>query len=478
MAAKTHSELRRGLISALMASLSGNLLASILMGVAVIVLPKFVPMETYGTWQAYVLYTTYLGYLTFGLAEGYYVRHSGEEIRHINKTEVTGQLAVTVLLLLVVLVPSAVLVKMFSDTSTFLIVGWAMLTTMLYVPRVYLCYVFQSVNRMWVFARAFIIERMVFLLLACVAVVSHNVEAWLLLLCDTIGRLMGLLFTLWKARKHLLGRIQRSQIDTHRLGQTFKAGLSLNLAALAAVLLTAIPRFAVERFESVDVFGQVAFVFSLVALFQTVASAVSNAILPSLRRAGHDRYNALYARSSNYLGLLTVALTPLVGVMVLFVRWWLPTLTMLPALVLVIFPILYFESRSRIVSTPFLQAIRDEKYIAGANVIPLLLCLLGVSYAVWQGLSVMLMVVCIPVAVALRAFLLAARTDQKFAGRSLPQVFCECLLSLAMVMIALNTEDQRWWAVLIVVWLAVMGVETLGIRRGQGKGKGASDAHN
>lgn len=454
----------RTFASAIIAMLSGNMLATMLMGIAVIGLPKLISIELFGHWQVYVLWVTYMGYLTFGLAEGFFVRFSGKGIDDIPHKVVSFQLLLTFALVGVVTLGIFLAVYFISDDPTLhMVVGFASLTTFFYVPRVYLTYVFQSLNMMWPFARAIVMERTIFVVSAFVIAGTADPQLWQLLTADVVGRFTGLVYMLSLKYRKLGGIREGISADCNETKLTFTAGIALNLSALSAVLLTAAPRFAVQSNFSIVVFAEVAFAFTFVAMFQTVASALSTATLPNLRNAGEANYSRLYNKSSDLLAVVTSQTYLLIFPAIWFVSVWLPEREMLPTLILLMFSFVVFETRSRVISTPFLQAIREERFLMYVNVGSLAIGVGLVLLAVKLKLPVEYLVIILPFSVLIRSLALWAKAQGIFGRRRRADFISDVISFGILVTAGMGVTELSWPLLVILAWLVASAGNVLPI---------------
>ena len=82
---------REELKSVLYAS-AANLIGLLVSLVAGLIVPKFISDINYGYWQLYILYTSYAGFMHFGLQDGIYLRLGGKNYAELNKGLLHGQL--------------------------------------------------------------------------------------------------------------------------------------------------------------------------------------------------------------------------------------------------------------------------------------------------------------------------------------------------------------------------------------------------
>ncbi|MDO5700864.1 MAG: hypothetical protein Q4P36_05260 [Bowdeniella nasicola] len=420
----------------------GNVGGTALMGVMVLLLPKLVPVETYGFWQLYVFYATYLGYFSFGIADGLYLRFSGRPLSAINPRIVSSHL--------LFLVPTITLAmgalawgasRILEDPVRRSIVALACLSTLFYLCRTLLSFLYQAANRMELYAICLIIERSVFLggTLALIAAGYHNLIA--LLAMDTLGRAIGLCYAMVRASEHVVARPLPLRAALSEVGASFAGGIFVSASSLATVLVAAVARWGADQAFGVRIFAEVALAFALVNMVQTVLNSVGMSLLPSIRRTGGD-YAASYRRAYRIatplmvVGLLTYPLVAWI------MRWWLPHYVHLTTYLAALFPMLLTEAKARLLAIPFLQAARRERLMAAIMVGAVACAVAATWYSTTVLHSPLATVLSLTLAVFVRAFVLEftvrACLDVEFNWR--------ILLEIAIIIVFLwGTLVQGGW---------------------------------
>ena len=66
-------------------TLSSNLITFLISTLVVLIVPKLIGVESYGYWQLYIFYSSYVGFMHFGWNDGIYLRYGGLEYKNLNR---------------------------------------------------------------------------------------------------------------------------------------------------------------------------------------------------------------------------------------------------------------------------------------------------------------------------------------------------------------------------------------------------------
>ncbi|NHA66683.1 polysaccharide biosynthesis protein [Phycicoccus flavus] len=431
----------------------GNVAGSALLAVLVVILPRYVSIADYGYWQLYLFYATYLGYLSFGLADGIFLRYSGSRLEDVPARVVTGHVRALLVLAGTTLgIAAAVVWALVPDRRAAAAVALACASTVAYLVRSLLTFTYQAANRPGLMATSLVLERLVGLVVVVVLLSLGRTGLVGILLADVAGRVVGLGYTLVRARGLVFVRALPARESLHELRESFRGGIFVSIAAIATVLVTAVGRFAAERGFGIEAFAQVALAFSLVNIVLTVVTPVSLAVLPNIRRQPAERLPAIYQRGLDLVmpGLVLSLLAYLP--MAWAVGWWLPRYTLLPAFLGAMLPVVVFESRTRLFAIPFLQGLRRERSLAAVNVASLLGAAGLAAFAVLVLHSVLATVLTVTVAVVGRALVLERLTTRALGLARRPRTAAELVVSVLFVLATSGRFGWLPWAALAVCW--------------------------
>lgn len=392
----------------------GNLGATGLLGLLVLVLPKLIDIELYGAWQLFLFYTTYMGYLSWGLSEGVILRYGGKTLDSFPCGVIKTHFFYLSLLLLPTFLGISLLAWVaYGFNLNFKIIAFASVSSIFYLLRMIIVYSYHAVNRMELFAKCLLLERLTVFILS-LAVAFLGIDSLLpLAIIDLFAKILSLILALVTARRFFAEPILPPNKARPEVYASFKRGIFVSLSALATVLVPAISRWTTEASFGLIVFSQVALAFSLVNLFQTFVNSFSMAFLPALKRniqdvEGNYRTSKMFAIPVASFSLLLYF--PLSWI----VQIWLPNFDDLPLYLAILFPMLIAEAKTRLIAAPFLQAIDRERQLSLVTISSLLIAVVLAFYSGFYLKSVVATVLSITIVVTLRALVLEFITDSHF----------------------------------------------------------------
>ena len=427
------------------------------MAVLVVVLPRYITMADYGYWQLYFFYATYLGYLSFGLADGIFLRFSGARLEDIPRSVVAGHFRALLTIATVTLGLGALLAWAFvPDPTTATVIALACVSTVFYLLRSLLTFAHQAANRMELLATTVVLERLVSLVIVVVLLLAGYRGLIGFLLADVIGRAVGLVYAMVAARQFVFAPRLPLGDDLREIRQSFRGGIFVSISAIATVLVTAVGRLSAERGYGIEVFGQVALAFSLVNIVLTVVTPISLAVLPNIRRYPRERLPALYSRGLDMvMPLLVLSLLAYVPI-VWAIGWWLPTYTMLPVFLGAMLPMVLFESRTRLFAIPFMQGMRRERVLAVINVTSLLLA----TALAWATVVVLdsprATVLSVTVSVIVRSIALEWFTSRALGLGGRGRTAAELGVSVLFVVASAFAVGWTAWVAFAIAWASYL----------------------
>lgn len=362
----------RGFLLGLAHVLNANVLAVLANAVLVFGLPFVLTPEDYGHWQLYQLYALLLGYLTFGLTDGVYVRYAGRSWRELPHARVRGQFWV---LLVGLAVATAVPVVLLTVTGRWATpqgtaVGLALLGTVAFVPRTLLTITLQATERMREYALVTVVERVLVLLLSGAVLVAGGRDFAALAAADVAAKVLALLFAvLLVPRLVLLRRGRRRAHLRSETSRNARAGLPVLGANLALLALPAVARLVVESQWSIVLFGALSLGFNVSNMLMVAVTSAAVVLFPRLRRVPRQDAGRLHASLDTLVGtaLLAalVAAFPAAALAGLLLPDYAEGLRLLPLL----FAVFYFDSSMRLLAANWLKALRRERTLLAVNAV-------------------------------------------------------------------------------------------------------------
>lgn len=380
-----------------------------------LLVPKLLGGESYGYWQLFLFYTSYIGFFHLGINDGVYLIHGGEERTRIDKRAVFSQLvfATAYQLLFALGIIAVGLLGGFGAERRFVIVS----TAAFMVPQNaanFLAYTFQAMNETKRASAATIIERLTFLVpLACLLVGGVTAfEPYIV--AYVFSMTVQLAFCLWHARDFAAAGFVGWGPAAREGIASIRVGIKLMLANIASQLILGLARGAIDAAWGIESFGKLSLLLSIVSFFLLFVGQASMVLFPALRQSGEEELRGFFRAARDIMGLFMplvyLAYAPIVWLLTL----WLPAFAESFTLLALLLPICVFESKMDICCTTFFKVRRRETMLLAVNVATALLSLAGTALGVWGLNSINVVIGGVVVAIAARSLF-----SERYIGNAL-----------------------------------------------------------
>lgn len=387
--------------------LVGNAVYMLSMAGLTFLLPRFVSPAEFGQWQLYQFYALYLGYVTFGYSDGLLLRLAGRPRTSYSSKELTVgffALALSELLLF-----GAVLgvLGLTSDLLADGLLPLAVLGVLFFIPRVLVTFILQAAAEARAVALTTLVERVVLLAGFGVFLLVPGAGLGLLLWADVAGKAVGFAFALWLVRGLVLdvsARPHRTLLA--RFLEDCRDGAFVALSNLTAIGLNGVTRAIVAAAFGTVAFGQLSLALQVSTVLLVVINSVAAAVFPNVQRAGKERYGQVYRTLTTTLAgpaaLSLAAVWPLAWVL----RWWIPDYDLAISLMIMLFPVGYFEVKSRGVLAVLMKSLRRERAMFAINLGSAVVGAAGTIVATRAGADIQTVLLPFVLTLALRTLLM------------------------------------------------------------------------
>ena len=433
-------------------TLLANVVSVLISSVVILLLPKAMGVTQYGYWQLYLLYLNYISFFHFGLADGYYLRHSGKDYADLDRPQFAfmfwllsaAMACLAALTLLGTSLFSSDLHLPFSHRQVICMIGLACL---LVIPRVFVQFAWQASNRFKLNAWIIILERAFFLAFVAFFLLRRDSQAEHLIYFDLIGKGLALILTLWAARDLVFTKPCAWRSGLLENGRNIASGLNLMLASLSSSLIIGVIQLTIERRWGIDTYSRIALTLSLSNLLMIFINALALVLLPHLKRVSEDDGKRIYRKMRCTLSLAILLLLNVYYPFRLLMQRWLPNYAEGIAYMAILFPICLFESKTQLVTNTYLKAYRRERDILKANLLAFVLCAILIFICAHLLMNLFLTVLSILVVLAFRAYI----SERYLARISQMRVNMDSYLELiaAAVFVIANHQVGSWAGCLI-----------------------------
>lgn len=428
-----NNQIKRMLVNSGYAIFS-NLLSMLVSALVVLVLPKLIGVKSYGYWQLYLFYVSYVGFFHLGWIDGIYLKFGGAHYDELDREKFFSQF---------------MMYAFFQAIVAFLIYGYGLLfvsgadkkfifnmlaiTLLLTNLRYFVIYILQTTNRIKHSSIITILDRLVYALLLLMLVFGGVKNYHIMIYVDILARLVSLLYGIYLCKSVIIHSLHAFQFDILEVLDNIKVGSSLMLSNIASLLIIGTVRLGIERRWDIATFGKVSLTLSISNLMMTFINAVGVVIFPMLRRLEQSKLPSLYLALRNVLMAMMLAILIFYYPLKMILNIWLPSYRESIIYMALVFPMAIYEGKMSLLINTYLKALRMEKYILKVNVMTVgLSAILTVLTTILLG-NLQLSIVSIVVLLAARCILAETTVARTLKINVSKDILLELFLTMVFI---------------------------------------------
>lgn len=417
-----------------------------------LLVPKVISVESFGYWQLFIFYISYVGVLHFGLCDGVYLKEGGKTPQTIDARSMNSQFWILTVsqLFFALIIATVALCGRFGQSREFVLVATAMYLVM-HNLATYLGFVFQAVNHTKVYSASVVVNSVVFLV-PLVIMLAANIESFeAYVVCYTAARTASLVFLAVKARDILRAQPLRANNALRASLDSIRVGIKLMIANASGLLILGVARLLVDAEWGIDVFSYVSFALSMVTFFMLFINQASMVLFPALRQSRDDEVVAFFIAARDSLDLLL----PLVFMLYMPAVWlltlWLPQYAQSLSLFALLLPLCIFDGKMNIVGTTYLKVLRGEKKLLQINLISLAASAVGCAICTYVFHSVELVLGCAVAVVAIRCLYTDALVAKMLGAGTSTLAVVPVIASAVFLTATLTIGGWAAWAITCIM---------------------------
>lgn len=454
MDVKRRNKMLSGMIAVIL-SQAISVAVSLIMG---FIVPKFIDEYQYSYWQTFLLYYGYVPILNIGLLDGFALRYSKYNYDELDKPRVRSFFRALMLWMAIVgsiICITAAIVAEEEYKIIFILVGIGGLIRYFWAYNYIL---FQTTERMSLYARYTIFQRVVYCIIIVILLVCRvNSFLWYCL-AELIGEFAAGLLSTIHNRGLFIGKGISFKENFQEIKLDVAGGFFLLLANLASNFLIGGARMVIQWRWDALVFGKLSFSFSLTNIFLTFVTAISVVLFPSLKRMKEEELPDLYGKIRNSISplffLMLVAYFPLCSILEL----WLPQYSESLPFLGILLPLTIFASKVSLLTNNYLKAFRKEKIMLVVNLISVAIGMALFCICAYALNNVELLLHCVVFTIMLRS-IISEIIVMRFIKRNYIKDFVlELIMTISFMLIVQFLS--RWigcavYAAVVVVYLLI-----------------------
>lgn len=438
----------RNFIKNMSYSISSNLIALVISTLVVLIIPKLIGIEEYGYWQLYIFYSSYVGFLHFGWNDGVYLRYGGEQYEDLDKKMFFSQF----IQLLISQILVGMLIMLFSvfiirDLERGFILKMVVITMILVNTRLMLFYVLQATNRIKEFAKVNLLDRLIYIVLIILFILSGVRDYKLMIYADLIGKLLSFIFTMFLCRDIVFNNLSNFYLTTSETFKNINSGAKLMFANIASMLIIGIVRFGIEQTWDVATFGKVSLTLSISNMMMIFINAVGIIMFPILRRTSRDKLADIYSIMRDLLMVLLLGSLIIYFPLKTVIAGWLPQYAESLMYMAIAFPIFIYEGKMALLISTYLKTLRKEDMMLKINIVSMVLSLILTYLFTHIFVSLETAILNIVVLLAIRSVLAEIYLSKELNIKVNKDIILEVLLTI--IFISAGWYINSWLTMLI-----------------------------
>ena len=422
------------------------------------IVPKYIDEYQYSYWQTFTLYYGYIPLLNIGLLDGFVLRYSKYNYDELDKARACSFFRTLMLWMAITGFIICIVAAIFAENEykvIFVLVG---LSGVIRYFWAYNYNVFQITERMNLYARYTIVQRIVYCIVIVILLLCRiNNFVWFCF-AEIFGELTAALLSIRHNRGLFFGRGISFKENLKEIKLDVSGGFFLLIANLAGNFLIGGARMVIQWRWDALVFGKLSFSFSLTNIFLTFVTAISTVLFPSLKRMKEEELPNVYGKIRNALSPLffiaMIAYFPLCAVLEI----WLPQYSVSLPYLGILLPLTIFSSKVSLLTNNYLKAYRKEKIMLVVNLISVAIGMALFCICAYVLDSLELLLYCVVLIIMLRS-IVSECVVMKLIGKTYIKDFIlELIMTVSFMLIVQFLS--RWigcvvYEVIVLIYLAI-----------------------
>ena len=273
---------------------------SLILGIArTLILPILLGLTSFGYWQVYSLYLSYVGVFALGYNDGIYLKYGKYNYEELPKETLRSSIRLFIIIQIVIMFMASPIITLEMDSLKQLSMTWAIANIPIAGLTGVLTYVLQVTNQLKKYSFYTILDKFIILIVILAVLFSRQDNFLIIIIADTLSRLFVLGLMINSCKEIIFGKGIKYRLAFKEVIDNIQVGIKMMLANFAGMMVLGFGRFLVERTASVEEYGTYSFAISTMNLVLVLISAIGLVIYPTLSRIDKDNYPSYFIKLNN-----------------------------------------------------------------------------------------------------------------------------------------------------------------------------------
>ena len=366
-----------GFLKNLSYTFSANIISLLINVMIILIIPKALGLVSYGYYQLYTFYYSYVGIMYFGWCEGIYLREGGKYYEDLDKPLYSTQFRLLglceIIIYLLIFIGSLFLVD---DRNKHIVIGCTCIVAVGMCLRWFITTLLQATSRIKEFAIVTLCERILFIVFVLIHVLYGYHQYYYLIFDSIVSVYVSLAIGIWYCRDIVFSKgynTNNFKFAVKEIKANVIAGIKLQISTVCGLLIIGVVRFGIERHWDISTFGKVSLTLSISNMVVTAINAISVVMYPTLRRTSQERLPQIYSLMRIMLMGLIFGVLTMYYPMMKILSAWLPQYAESLRYAAILFPICAYESKVSMLVNTYYKSLRMENLLMKCNMASLAL---------------------------------------------------------------------------------------------------------
>ena len=342
-----------------------------------VIFPKYMTVSSFGYWQIYVLYSTYIGlsYLVFN--DGIYLLYGDYDYNELPKNKISASIKIYMLQLLIISFTTIGLIMCFvnSPNKAFALIATAITIPIMGIYGV-LIYVLQITNQIKKYSFFSIVDKVIMLVLCFFLLFFSNAKFEYIIFSDVISKIIVVCIMCYDCKELIFNTYFDFKIAFKEYKNNIFVGFSLMLSGLTGMLVTGIGRFFVESLGNISDYAYYSFGISITNIVLIMIVAISYVLYPTLKRCEESEYPSIFVYIDRFLYIFEFIMLISYFVIYIFVIVYISNYTPVLEYLNLLFIVIFLQGKMTLLNNTFYKILRKEKKLLKENVLCIIVFIL------------------------------------------------------------------------------------------------------
>lgn len=355
-------------------SVAANVISLISSVLVVLLLPRFIGIESYSYYQLYLFYITYVGMAYFGWCEGIYLRIGGKKFEDLDKSIYATQFYIfTALMITVFSIVFAISFIFGNDQNKEFVIGAVCIVGVFMCLRWFVTTLLHGTYRVKEYSLVIVSEKVIFVIFLLFYLILGGKNFQIVIAANVLSVFISLCIGLWYCREKLSAKPVLGIYLLDEIRDNISAGLKVMISTVSSNLIIGFVRMGIENHWGIETFGRVSLTLSISNMFITTINAIGLVIYPILRRTSTVRLSDIYNAMRNLLMIVVFFALIFYYPIDKILSLWLPQYAENLEYVAIFLPICIYESKMSLLINTYYNTLRHEDALMKCNLVSVFL---------------------------------------------------------------------------------------------------------